>query len=86
MKTAPSLFPMTVEAAARVAFHQQNAETNRARFAQMSDESLVATAGYYMRQMTPVDYAPGEPVYDATMWHVILPELLRRVAGKGGAA
>lgn len=86
MKIAPFSFPMTPEAAARAAFHQERAEDHRARFAQMTDESLVATAGFYLRQMTPVDYAPGEPIYDATMWHVILPELMRRVGGKGGDA
>ncbi|THK33977.1 hypothetical protein EHS39_32895 [Ensifer sp. MPMI2T] len=85
MKMAPFLFPMTPEAAARAAFHRERAEDYRTRFALMTDESLVATAGFYMRQMTPVDYAPGEPIYDATMWHAILPELMRRVAGRGGA-
>ncbi len=52
------------------------------QFFSMSDASLVANAKFYARQMSPVAFAPGEPVYDATMWHVIVPELIRRLEAR----
>lgn len=59
-------------------------ERRVAEHASMNDASLAATARYCLAQMTPADWAPGEPVYDATMWHVIVPELIRRLeAGDG---
>lgn len=73
------MFRLTPEDQARAAETRQWLAERQSQFASMSDESLVANAKFYMRQMTPVRFAPGEPVYDATMWHVILPELMRRV-------
>lgn len=73
------MFRLTPEAQARAAETRQWLLKRQSQFASMSDESLVANAKFYMRQMSPVRFAPGEPVYDATMWHVILPELLRRI-------
>lgn len=72
-------FRLTAEAQARVAERRAWAEERKATFANMTDENLVASAELYMANMTPMAFAPGEPVYDATMWHIILPELLRRV-------
>jgi hypothetical protein len=49
-------------------------------FASMTDESLVASAKFWMAHCaTPKKYVPDEPIYDATMWHFILPELIRRL-------
>lgn len=76
------MFRLTPEAQARAAETRQWLSERQAQFGSMSDESLAANAKFYMRQMTPVRFAPGEPVYDATMWHVILPELMRRVEEK----
>lgn len=73
------MFKFTPEAQARIAECQAWHEQKRAEFANLSNDNLVASAKLYMRHMTPLQFAPGEPVYDATMWTVILPELLRRV-------
>ena len=73
-------FKLTPEAQARVAESQAWAEQRKAEFANLSDDNLVASAKLYMANMEPARFAPGEPVYDATMWHIILPELMRRVS------
>lgn len=72
-------FRLTPEAQARVNEARWYAEERRRQMSKLSDENLVATAKMYMAYMTPMRFAPGEPVYDATMWHIILPELMRRV-------
>jgi hypothetical protein len=73
---------MTDEAKAKQAENAANLEEKRALFANMTDETLVTTSKFYAAQMRPVNFAPGEPVYDATMWHVIVPELIRRVKAR----
>ena len=75
-------FKLSAEAQARVAESAAWAEERKVTFANLSDENLVASAKLYMANMTPMRFAPGEPVYDATMWHIILPELMRRVEGR----
>lgn len=74
---------LTPEARERIEQSRERAAEKRIEFANMTDESLVASAKFYMGNMQqPRLFAPGEPVYDATMWHIILPELLRRIAAK----
>jgi hypothetical protein len=51
----------------------------KARFANLTDENLITTAKMYMAQMSPLPWAPGEPVYDAAFYHAIVPELMRRL-------
>lgn len=52
----------------------------KAVFANLSDADLVASAKFWMQHcVAPKRVAPNEPVYDSTFWHVIVPELLRRV-------
>lgn len=75
-------FRLTPEAQARVAEYRSWADERKSEFANLTDESLVASAKLYMHHMTPLRFAPGEPVYDATMWHIILPELLKRLQEK----
>jgi hypothetical protein len=76
-------FKLTPEAEKKASEYREWAVERRAEFANMTDASLIASAKLYMANMTPLAFAPGEPVYDATMWHVILPELMRRVGGRG---
>jgi len=76
------MFRLTPEAEARAAESRRWLAERQSQFASMSDESLVANAKFYMRQMTPVRFAPGEPVYDATFWHVIVPEVLKRISDR----
>lgn len=73
-------FKLSAEARRRYAETREWEAEQRARFANMNDESLVASAKYYMAQMQPIDWPPGSPVYDAAFWHAIVPELLRRVS------
>ncbi|NSZ63423.1 hypothetical protein G6L16_008735 [Agrobacterium tumefaciens] len=75
------MFKLTPDAKARVDACRNYQEAKQTHFANLSDENLVASAKLYMANMSPMNFAPGEPVYDATMWHVILPELMRRVGG-----
>lgn len=56
----------------------------RQAFANLTNASLVASAKFWMQHSSlPRRFAPDEPVYDATLWHVIVPELLRRVESEG---
>lgn len=73
------MFKLSPEAKARVDECRAWEEKRKAEFANLSNENLIASAKLYMANMTPLRFAPGEPVYDATMWHIILPELLRRL-------
>lgn len=74
------MFKLTPEAQARAAENKAFFDERKIVFANLSNDSLVSTAKLYMSNMEPRNYAPGEPVYDATMWHIILPELLRRLS------
>lgn len=72
-------FKLSPEAQARVDEYRGWANERKATFASLDDDNLVTTAKIYIANMRPMHFAPGEPVYDATMWHIILPELMRRV-------
>ncbi len=72
-------FKLSPEAQARVNEHRAWAAERASIMSVLDDANLVATAKLYIANMTPLRFAPGEPVYDATMWHIILPELLRRI-------
>lgn len=55
----------------------------KAVFANLDDGDLAASAKFWMQHCAaPRRFDPSEPIYDATFWHVIVPELLRRVANK----
>lgn len=55
-------------------------EQKKAVFANLSDEHLVASAKFWMQHCdAPKKFNPDAPVYDSTVWHIILPELLRRL-------
>lgn len=52
-------------------------------FRSLSHDSLIASAKYWMQHCEPPKrFKPDEPIYDATFWHVILPELIRRLESK----
>lgn len=72
-------FKLSPEAERRRNEHLEWEIRRKAEFANLTNKNLVASARLYMANMRPLDFAPGEPVYDATMWHIILPELLRRI-------
>lgn len=58
-------------------------EERRVTFAMLSNADLVTSAKFWMHHCSaPQRYAKDEPIYDATFWHVIVPELLKRVEQK----
>jgi hypothetical protein len=49
----------------------------------MTDVTLAVSTKYYLSQIrNPYLLEPGKPVYDAALFHIIIPELLRRVQTK----
>ena len=49
-------------------------------FANMSDENLAASATFWMQHCaSPKRIEPGQPMYDSTFWHAIVPEMIRRL-------
>ena len=63
-------------AADRLAEHDQ-----RVTFANLSDADLAASAQFWMQHCdAPKRVEAGRPVYDSTFWHVIVPEMLRRLS------
>jgi hypothetical protein len=55
-------------------------EQKRAMFASLSGADLTASARFWMAHcQAPKRFASDEPIYDATFWHVIVPEMLRRL-------
>lgn len=73
------MFKLSPEAQKRVAEYAAWQAERRATFANLNALSLIASAKLYMAHCRPLDVAPGEPIYDATLWHIIVPELLRRL-------
>lgn len=71
---------------------EAEAELKRARemelglkdtFRSLSQESLIGTAKFWMQHCEqPKRFTKGAPIYDATFWHVIVPELIRRLEMK----
>lgn len=76
------MFKFTPEAQARIDANRAYADEKRRAIEALTDENLVATAKLYAAHMTPQQFAPGEPVYDTTMWCIIVPEMLRRLEGR----
>jgi len=55
-------------------------EAKKAMFANLSDVNLAASAKYWMQYCAaPRRYFEGDPVYDSTFWHIIAPEMIRRL-------
>lgn len=47
---------------------------------QLTNANLVRSLKYSLSQMcAPSRFEPGEPIYDATVWYVLIPELLKRL-------
>ena len=53
----------------------------RVTFANLSDADLAASAKFWMQHCeVPRRVEAGRPVYDSTFWHVLVPEMLRRLS------
>jgi len=66
------------EAKQRMAHHEDEVKQHR----EMPLEELVTKVDYYLMNYTRCQWLPGEPVYDAVMWHTLIPEMLRRLKNK----
>jgi len=55
-------------------------ERRRAEYANLTDENLVSTLKFCMGNCTePAKYGRGECVYNATVWHLLIPEVVHRL-------
>lgn len=55
--------------------------SQKAVFANMRDADLAASASFWMSHCeAPKRIEPGQPVYDSTFWHAIVPEMIRRLS------
>lgn len=64
----------------RLRVMQERDERMESVVRELSNEDLVATVKFWMAHCdAPKRAQPGQPVYDSTMWHIMLPELLRRL-------
>jgi hypothetical protein len=51
-----------------------------AMFATLSNADLAISAQFWMQHCrAPKHVEPGIPVYDSTFWHIIVPEMIRRL-------
>lgn len=49
-------------------------------FAGLTNDNLLITAEHYLRQMdVPRRFQPDQPIYDATFFYALLPEIFRRI-------
>ena len=71
---------LSLERQKQIAQQDEFYEQRLIEFRNMRTENLLATAKYYMTQMKePWKYDPKAPVYDAVFWHLIIPEMMRRL-------
>lgn len=78
------MFRLPPETEAEIVRAREQELSHRQMFASLSTPSLVASAKFWMQHcQTPRRYRPEEPIYDATFWHSIVPELLARLEKLG---
>jgi hypothetical protein len=55
-------------------------EARKLVFASLSNTDLLISAKFWqMHCKTPPQFAPEDNVYDSTFWHIILPEIVKRL-------
>lgn len=60
---------------------QRDSAARKQVFALLSNDDLVVSAKFWMAHCNaPKAVKPGEPIYDATFWYEIMPEILRRLS------
>lgn len=78
------MFKLPAHVQEKFAAARADEEQRKAVFANLDNADLVASAKFWMQHCeAPQRFPAGEPVYDSTFWHVIIPELLRRVSKAG---
>ena len=70
---------MAPEAEADAATWAENHAKLVAQYSQVTDRNLAAAAHFAMAKTRPVRFGPGVPLMEATLMHVILPEMIRRL-------
>lgn len=75
------MFKLSPEAEAHLQACRELEMNARSTFAAMTDSNLVSSAKYWMQHcVAPERIEPDRPVYDSTFWHIIVPELLKRLS------
>lgn len=75
------MFKLPDHIAEKFAEARADEKQKRVVFANLSDADLVTSAKFWLSHcQAPRRFDPSEPIYDATMWHVIIPEILRRLS------
>ena len=55
-------------------------EKRKAEYANLTNENFISTAKFSMGQCRePGRWGKGECVYNATVWHLLIPEAFRRI-------
>lgn len=58
---------------------EQNFKEDSEKFAAMPDAELAEKVQYYLSHCERPRWPRGEPVYDAVMWHNLIPEMIKRL-------
>lgn len=62
---------------------RQYTSDRRAEFACLSDQDLALSAKFWMQHCSrPRELDPAAPVYDSVVWHIIVPEMIKRLEQK----
>ncbi len=73
---------MTPEQRERYDAHELYAAEQRQRAVKMDNDTLANTIEYFMTQSAiPRTWIATDPVYDAQLFHVLLPEMVKRLRG-----
>jgi len=67
------------DAKARVEALKKAHEADVAKFSALPDAALAEEAAKCLRNCSPCRFSRGEPVYDAIMEYVIIPEMISRL-------
>lgn len=59
--------------------HEQNYKEDCEKFSAMPDAELAETVQRYLHHCQRIDWPRGSPVYDAVMWHNLIPEMIKRL-------
>ena len=74
------MFKLSPELEAKIRACREAHDNHKAVFNNLSDVELAASAQFWMQHcVAPRQVEPGTPVYDSTFWHIIVPEMIRRL-------
>lgn len=75
-------FKLPDHIAAKYAEARASEEARRAVFANLDNGDLAASAQFWLAHCeAPRRFNSSEPIYDATFYHIIVPELIKRLKG-----